>query len=389
MPENLANEYKYVLLIVGLFIVAKYLQRFRLPGAVTCLGIGLGFGLGLGWFAHDPVIEIFAVLGISVLFLFAGMEIDVPEMRREARVLGGHVIMQSCAVVGVAALAGRILDLPVRPALIVALALMTPSTGFILDSLSRLPVDGRDRAWIKSRAIGTEIVALVILLFALQSESVSGLGISLGAIVLMIAVLPLVFRSFARLVLPHAPGTEFAFLVVLALVAALATKKLGVYYLVGAFVVGVTEQRLRTKLPMLANEGTMQAVHLFASFFIPFYFLKAGLGLGAENFSREALLTGGAFVAAMVPLRLALVAGYRTVVARRPFREGLRLGTTLLPTLVFTIVLAGILEERFAAKPALVGGLILYTLVNTLLPSFVLGQRSNGAAPAVEGVVEA
>ena len=381
MPENLANEYKYVLLIVGLFFGAKYLQRFRLPGAVTCLGIGVAFGLGLGWFEHDPVVEIFAVLGISVLFLFAGMELDVTEMRRDARRLGGHVLMQAAAVLAVAVIAGRFLHLSLRPSLIVALALMTPSTGFILDSLAKLPVSEHERGWVKSRAIGTEIVALVILLFALQSESASRLGISLGAIVLMIAVLPLLFRVFARLVLPHAPGTEFAFLVVLALVAAIATKKLGVYYLVGAFVVGMTEQRLRSKLPMLAGNGTMQAVNMFASFFIPFYFLKAGLGLEAAHFSPRAFLIGGAFVAIVIPLRLALVAGYRARTARQPLREGLRLGTTLLPTLVFTIVLAGILEERFAAPPSLVGGLIIYTLASTLLPSLVLGQRAGDLAP--------
>lgn len=147
-----------------------------MPGAVTCLGIGVAFGLGLGWFTHDPVIEIFAVLGISVLFLFAGMELDVAEMRRDARLLGGHVLMQAAAVLTVAALAGRFLDLPLRPALIVALALVTPSTGFILDSLARLPISERERGWVKSRAIGTEIVALIILLFALQSESASRLG---------------------------------------------------------------------------------------------------------------------------------------------------------------------------------------------------------------------
>lgn len=86
-------------------------------------------------------------------------------------------------------------------------------------------------------------------------------------------------------------------------------------------------------------------------------------------------------MAVVVPLRLVLVAGYRAVTARQPLRDGLRLGTTLLPTLVFTIVLAGILEERFAARPALVGGLVLYTLANTLMPSILLGQRTGDLAP--------
>lgn len=373
---NFPGEYRYVFLIVGLFIVAKYLQRFRLPGAVTCLGIGVAFGLGLGWFTHDPVIEIFSVLGISVLFLFAGMEIDTRSMRRDIWPLCGHVAMQAGAVLLVALACNRALDLPMRPALLVALALMTPSTGFILDSLARLPVNDRERDWIKSRAIGTEIVALGILLFVLQSESAGRLAVSLAAVVGMILALPLGFRLFARVVLPHAPGTEFAFLLVTALVAALATKALGVYYLVGAFVVGMTEQRLRRKLPMLADERTLHAVSLFASFFIPFYFLKAGLGLQPDNFSRAAFLNGGIFLVTALPLRLALIAVYRRLVSGLPIRQGLRLAVTLLPTLVFTIVLAGILRERFDASPSLVGGLVIYTLVNTMIPSFALGHAA-------------
>lgn len=372
MPGQISDEIRYVLLILGLFFVAKYLQRFRIPGAITCLGIGVAFGLGLGWFEHDPVVEIFAVLGIAVLFLFAGMELDAGEMRRDARMLLGHIAIQTGAVFGLAFLLMKPLHLDLRPALLASLALLTPSTGFILDSLARLHVTDAERAWIKSRAIGTEIVALAILLFALQSHSAKQLGISLGAIAAMIVLLPIVFRMFARVVLPHAPGTEFAFLVVSALVCALATKKLGVYYLVGAFVVGVTEQRLRLKLPMLANERTLHAVELFAAFFIPFYFLKAGLGLEKANFSSEALILGGIFLVAVLPVRIALVAIYRRLAAKQPLREGARLGVSLLPTLVFTIVIAGILRSQFDAPPPLVGGLILYTLVNTIVPSFVL-----------------
>ena len=42
-----------------------------------------------------------------------------------------------------------------RPAILVALALMTPSTGFILDSLHSLAKDENDRFWIRSKAVAT------------------------------------------------------------------------------------------------------------------------------------------------------------------------------------------------------------------------------------------
>jgi hypothetical protein len=47
-------------------------------------------------------------------------------------------------------------------------------------------------------------------------------------------------------------------------------------------------------------------------------------------------------------------------------------GVALLPTLVLTLVLAEILRERFAVPRAVFGGLIVYAVVNTLVPGLAL-----------------
>jgi Kef-type K+ transport system membrane component KefB len=372
MDILLSSEVGYVLLIFGLFFVAKFLQRFRIPGAITCLALGVILGMGFGAFQSDPVVNVFAILGIAILFLFAGMEIEVDILRREARALLGHIAVQGAGIALVAWLTVQHLHLEWRASLLVALALMSPSAGFILDSLEKLEVSEPERRWIKSRAIATEIVAMLVLLFTLQSTSPSQLGITLSVLIGMILFLPLVFRFFASVLLPHAPKTEFAFLVVVALICAAVTKKLGVYYLVGAFVVGITEQYLRKKIPSLETGRVLTAVELFASFFVPFYFFKAGLGLHQENFTVQSLMLGGFFLVTIVPLRIALVATYRWGLIHQPFRQGIRLGVSILPTLVFTLVLSEILRERFNASPTLIGALVIYTLVNTIVPAFVL-----------------
>ena len=46
----------------------------------------------------------------------------------------------------------------------------------------------------------------------------------------------------------------------------------------------------------------------------------------------------------------------------------------MLPTLVFGLVIAAILRDRFGVAPSLFGGLILYTLVCTIIPALVLRQ---------------
>jgi hypothetical protein len=44
----------------------------------------------------------------------------------------------------------------------------------------------------------------------------------------------------------------------------------------------------------------------------------------------------------------------------------------MVPTLVFTLVIMGILAEQFALPSVMAGALVFYTIVNTTLPAFIL-----------------
>lgn len=370
--DGLPPELDYVLLLFALFVVPRMLQRYRLPAAVTSVALGAAAGIGFGLFAADLTVSLLATLGIVALFLFAGLEVDYVELRREARILVQHLLIGVGALVVTAVLVQVVLHLPWRPAMLVALALLTPSTGFILDSLPSLGVSDLERFWIKSKAIATELVALAVLFVTLQSTTARRLSVSALVLAGMILLLPAVFRWFAVRVLPYAPKSEFAFLLMLAVLCAFVTRRLGVYYLVGAFVVGIAAQSFRRQLPAIASDQTLHAVELFASFFIPFYFFSAGLQLRTEDFALEAVLVGGGFLATMVPLRVALVAVHRRVALGETLRTGTRIGVAMLPTLVFTLVIAEVLRDAFAVPGPIFGGLIFYTLVNTLVPGFAL-----------------
>lgn len=372
MSRTLSPEIQYMLLVLGLFIVPRALQRFRLPSAVTCVGIGAALGIGFHLFHDDHTIKLLATLGIVAMFLFAGLEVDFAELRRGRKVLVQHVVVQLLLLAAGAVVLHFALALEARAALLFALALFTPSTGFILDSLDGLGLSPEERFWVKSKAIASELVALGVLFVTIQSSNARTLGLSALALTAMVAVLPPVFRVFARVIAPFAPKTEFTFLVIVALLCAFITRELGVYYLVGAFVVGLTAVRLRRDLPELSSEKLLGGVELFASFFIPFYFLKAGLHLRAEHFTWQSLAIAAILLVAVLPLRVARVTLHRRIALGEPWRVGARIGTAVIPTLVFTIVIAGILQERFGLSPQLFGALTIFTLVNTLVPGFIL-----------------
>lgn len=361
-----------MLLVFGLFIVPRALQRFRLPSAVSCVGIGASLGIGFHLFHDDPTIKLLATLGIVAMFLFAGLEVDFSELRQGRKVLLQHVAVQFLLMVGGAVTLHFAFGLETRAALLFALALFTPSTGFILDSLDGLGLTTEERFWVKSKAIASELLALAVLFVTIQSSNAATLGLSALALAGMVAVLPPLFRVFARVIAPFAPKTEFTFLVIVALLCAYITRELGVYYLVGAFVVGLTAVRLRKDLPELSSEKLLGGIELFASFFIPFYFLKAGLHLRAEHFTIRSLGIAAGLLAVVIPLRIARVALHRMFVLGEPWRVGARIGTAVVPTLVFTIVIAEIAQERYGLEDHLFGALIIFTLVNTLVPGFVL-----------------
>ncbi len=376
----LPPELGYIILLFALFVVPRFLQRWRLPGAITSLGLGAAAGLGAGLFQDDPTVHLLSTLGIVALFLFAGLDVDFAELRREAGFLAQHVLVQLLLLGGATFALARVLALEVRPAALVALALLTPSTGFILDSLGRFGLDPHERFWVRSKAIATELVALAALFVILQSTTAGRLALTSLVLALLLAMLPFVFRAFATGIAPHAPRSEFAFLLMVGVLAAYVTRLLGMYYLVGAFVVGVTAQRFRGRFPAFASEPMLHALEVFASFFVPFYFFGAGLDLHSADFGLDSVLLGLVFLGVAFPVRVGVVALHRRLVLREPLARGARVALPLVPTLVFTLVLAAILRDRYAVPPMVFGGLIVYTLLDTVLPGLVL----HVPAPAYE-----
>ena len=385
MPDDL----RYVLLLFALFVVPRFLQRYRLPAAITSflLGAAAAFS-GRELLPEGPTLPLLATFGISAMFLVAGLEVNVAELRAGARVIGEHLGIRAVLLVVAGTLVAVLLDVGARPAALVALALFTPSTGFILDSLPGLGVGREEQFWIRAKAIATELLALAVLFVTLQSTSLQHFALATAALAAMVTVLPLVLRLFAARIAPLAPRSEFSFLLMLAVVAAYVTKQLGVYYLVGAFLVGASAQFLRERVPALSSERLVHAIEAFASVFAPFYFFNAGMHLHAADFSPRAVLVGLGLLAVCVPLRVGLVVGHRALAFRQPWRVGLPVAIALTPTLVFSLVLAEILRDRFAAQPWLVGALVIYTVGNTLLPGFLLRDRGAPELDAMEGAAD-
>jgi Kef-type K+ transport system membrane component KefB len=363
-------ELIYLLVIFVLLVVPRALQRWKIPAPLTCLALGIVAMLVFGEAFRDPALGLAATLGIASLFLFAGLEVDLPALRRGVWPLVVHLAVRAVLLVATGWLAWTYAGLSWQAAGLLALALFTPSTGFIIDTLGRLGLNEDERFWVTSKAIAGEILALALLFVLVKAGDPLDMALSALALVAMGVALPFFFAAVGRWIAPHAPGSEFSLLVMAGMIAAYVSYKLGVYYLVGAFIAGLVARLMQARVPRLASHDNLHALRLFASFFVPFYFFSAGLKVHAGALSVAALGVGLALTAVALPLRI--VIGWAE---RRAFGdsavESLRISVAQAPTLIFTLVLAGILHERFEVPGALFGGLLLYAVLTTALPSLV------------------
>jgi Kef-type K+ transport system membrane component KefB len=370
-PEKIPGQLTLITVLFILFLLPKGLQRFRIPGAITSLLLGVA-ATHVGLSPEDATLSLLSTLGIVALFLFAGLDIDGRDLASNVRALILHGVIWTVLAGAVAVTAAVTLNVTPRVAGLLSLALVTPSTGFILSSLGQFGLNPKEQRSVRTYAIGSELIALAGLFFILQATSLGHLALAILAMIGIVLIIPVAFRGFATLVEPHAPNSEFAFLLMVAIVCAYLTRLLGVYYLVGAFLVGVAAQRYRASHPAMTSEKMIDALESFGSVFIPFYFFHAGMGIVTVQLTLKAAAIGLGLVLIVVPIRVAIIALHRRVVLKEAFKLSLRPASAMIPTLVFTLVLVEILDSKFSLPRAISGGLVLYTVVNTAIPGFVL-----------------
>ena len=370
-PERIPKEVGFIALLFALFLVPKLLQRFRIPGAITSLIMGAA-ATAFGWFPHDPTLNLLSTLGIVALFLFAGLEIEGHELRENVRPLLLHGAIWTALATVTAVVIGLIMGATPRVAALLSLAIVTPSTGFILSSLKSFGLTTSEQKTVRTYAVGSELIALAALFFVLQATTSVHLALAIAAMIGVVIVIPIMFKLFAKVVAPYAPRSEFAFLLMVAVVCSYATRMLGVYYLVGAFLVGVAAQRFRGDHPDMSSEKMVDALEAFGSVFIPFYFFHAGTEITAERLTGRAIGLGLLLVLIFVPLRVGVIAVHRRIALKESFDLSRRVGSAMVPTLVFTLVIGGILDEKFGLVGSFSGALVLYAILNTTMPAFVL-----------------
>lgn len=362
-------------ILLGLVILApRILEVVRIPMPLSALALGL---LWSPYYLDQPAqqpLDIVATMAITLLFLFAGLEVDIPQIRQQWKSYVSLGVIHLVVIAAVTAVLSMLYLLEPGVAAIVAIGLVTPSAGYILDFAAKAPLNRREKRGVAQCAIGLEVVSLLAMVVILKLDSVWSIAQTAALIVMGFLVIPPIWRWLQRAFFPLVGPAEFVSMFMLAMLLSYASKAIGLYYIFGAFMTGMIIGQLHRERVGGGAERHLHAIELMTALFIPVYFFRAGAHIPVESVTVGSALVGIAMMV-VVGVRVLPVLGSRWLVDGEPIASCLRMTIALAPTLVFGLVIADILRSQPDAPAWLAGALVVHTIVVTLMPVFVLNAR--------------
>jgi Kef-type K+ transport system membrane component KefB len=371
---EISIEIKYIITLFVVLFLPKILLRFRIPSGLTALFLGILCTQTLGWFQDSQVLLLLSRLGITSLFVFAGMEIDLKVLAQHKKPLLKSLANSILLIIFTALIINLMTGLSIQISLISAIAIFTPSAGFILSSLKYYKLNEEEVFWIKLKAIAKEIAAVLILFIALKLDNPFDLIKTTTIFGFGVLVLTPLFKIYLNKIAPYAPKSEVSFLVLISFIFGVIAKKLGTYYLVGAFAVGIVAGQFNFFTTGKEAKRIEDSLQSFYNIFIPFYFFSTGLIVTSDFFTLPGLWVGIALVLTIIPIRILSVVYSIKFFLPEFWNERGPISVALVPNLIFGLVVMSILKTEFLVPNLYLSGILIYTIVASLIPAFYFEQ---------------
>jgi Kef-type K+ transport system membrane component KefB/predicted amino acid-binding ACT domain protein len=369
-----------LIVLIAAKVAAEIAERVGFPAVVAEILAGVLIGPSmLDWVGANETLRVLGELGVILLLLQVGMEMNLGELGAVGRASIGvavvGVVVPMAAGFGVATGFGH----DANTSLFLGAALAATSVGIT----ARVFSDLRALATVEARtvlgaAVADDVLGLIILTVVVRVVtagsvsllSVAGiLGIALGFLVVTTVVgskaAPPLFQALNRY--SRSPGT----LVAVALAFALAFGELAeaakLAPIVGAFVAGLSLSRSNTADRIsreLAPVG-----HLF----IPVFFLEIGIDANADQFFRPAVLgIAVALFVVAVAGKLVAAVGATGSPGDKPL-----IGIGMIPRGEVGLIFATIGLQEGVLGRDLYASLLLVVLATTLVAPPLLRWRLN------------
>ncbi|TML61124.1 MAG: cation:proton antiporter, partial [Actinobacteria bacterium] len=367
-----------LVLLLAAKVAAEVAERVKVPAVVGEIVAGILIGPSvLGLVKGNDVVRVLGELGVILLLLQVGLEMDLAELgavgRASLAVATIGVVTLLTAGTGVAWLFAD----NGKEALFIGAALTATSVGIT----ARVFGDLRALAMIEARtvigaAVADDVMGLVVLTVVVRLVSQGSVSV--------VSVLSIVSVAVAFLAVTSVVGVRFApglfaavarysrssgTLVALALAFTLGVSELAsaakLAPIIGAFVAGLS----LTRSP--AAERIRRELTPVGHLFIPVFFLQIGIDAQVGQFAKPAVLgLAGAMLVVAVAGKLAASAGMRGAPGDR-----LLVGMGMIPRGEVSLIFATIGLRQHVFGQVVYAALLLVVLATTLLTPPVLRWR--------------
>ncbi|MFL6173162.1 MAG: cation:proton antiporter [Marmoricola sp.] len=397
MPDVAFVNLLGVLVIAAIApVVAAFLPRLRIPAVVLEIVLGVAVGPhALDWLRPDLVVQIVALLGLSMLLFLAGLEVDVREWRGRllgivALGFGISLLIGWCAGLVLDA-AGWISDPP-----LLAVTLSATSLGLVVAVLKDAGLLGTTTARVTVAAASLADFAAVVLLsilFSTDGRSAASRLTLLAVFVGLIALVTLAATASARnprlaaVLVSLQDGTaeiRVRAAVLLMVGFVVLAERVGLESILGAFLAGAVVAALdREATSHPSFRLKLEAVGF--GFLVPVFFVTSGMRLdvgGLLGSPGDLLRVPVFFVLLLASRGLPALLFSRQLGRGEAIASGLLLATSL--PFIVTATQIGLLTGRMSetTATALVCAGLLSVVV---LPGMAVSRLRTGTERAVTG----
>ncbi len=272
----------FALVMMILLLVPLIAQRLRVPTVVGLIVAGAIIGQGgLGLLERDPTIILLGTVGLLYLMFIAGLSIDLEKFsksRGQSMLFG--VVSFGLPMAGSLLLAPPLLGYSMKSALLLG-AIVGSHTLLAYPIASRLGI-GKNSAVTLSLGATMVTDALSLAILAIVAATINGeldllfwvtfFGLAGLYLLLATLILPRLGRWFFRTVRDQT-NIEYIFLLTVLFVTAYAAELAGLASIIGAFLAGLTMNRLVPENSTLMS----RVVFVGNALFIPFFLISVGM----------------------------------------------------------------------------------------------------------------
>jgi Kef-type K+ transport system membrane component KefB len=392
------SQFPFIVNLLILLLSAKLLgelaERFRQPSMIGEVIAGVILGPSLFNIIPGPgEIKVIAELGVFMLIVLAGMEIEVEEIRNSIRgkniwiALLGFIIPMACGI-----LIGLIFHFSntftTFLGLCMAITALPVSIRILMD-LGKLQTDVGQR--IISAAIFNDIIALLILGIILDLNDVTknlqdftvSVGVAILKVTIFIAILIIAYKLFklakrkVNVVNPrmntffhYLRGKEslFAMVILFVLIFSSIAELLGLHFIIGAFFGAILIPR-----SMFANRD-FELVHKSISgitmgFLAPIFFATIGLSFEIQSLNNIVLLIV-VLVASFISKIFGGYSGGRLAGFNHP--KSMAIGLGLNARGIMELVIANIALQKGFIDIPIFSILVIMAIMTTILTPIFL-----------------